>query len=396
MVTGCTTNNAPPKSSAPSAFDTDVAFLQSHGPVVVLSDPAGQSRVAIAPNLQARVMTSTAGGDSPGSFGWINRAYFNDYAAGKVNPHISPWGGEDRLWLGPEGGQFSIFFAKDAPFDLEHWFTPKWIDTEPFKTVSTSPTEASFRRNVSFANYSGTPFDVQIDRTVRLLSPEEVWQQLSMQSVPGVHVVAFETDNRLTNTGQSDWTKQTGLLSLWTLGMFNATPQTTVVIPTRLGDGPAVNDDYFAKVPPERLQTSGNVVYFKADANYRSKIGIPPSRARNMFGSYDAEHHVLTITQFSLDPEATDYVNSAWKIQDKPFGGDVVNSYNDGPPEPGKPQLGQFYELESSSAAYELKRGETMSHVQRTMHFQGDEKSLDVIAKSTLGVGLEQIKAALK
>src|SRR5204862_2564015 len=154
--------------------------LKSHGPVVVLSDPAGKSKVAISPALQARVMTSTAGGDDGTSFGWINRQYFADAAAGKMNPHISPWGGEDRFWIGPEGGQFAIFFAKGAAFDLDHWFTPKWIDVEPFETVSASPTQAAFRRKVSFANYSGTPFDVQIDRTVRLLREEEVWRLLAI------------------------------------------------------------------------------------------------------------------------------------------------------------------------------------------------------------------------
>ena len=39
-------------------------------------------------------------------------------ASGKTQPHINVYGGEDRFWLGPEGGQFSIFFAKDAKFDL--------------------------------------------------------------------------------------------------------------------------------------------------------------------------------------------------------------------------------------------------------------------------------------
>ena len=32
---------------------------------------------------------------------------------------MNGFGGEDRFWLGPEGGQFSIFFKKDDPFDLE-------------------------------------------------------------------------------------------------------------------------------------------------------------------------------------------------------------------------------------------------------------------------------------
>ena len=332
-------------------FGDDVAFLNNQGQVVVLSDTAGKSKVAISPALEGRVMTSTAGGDEGSSFGWINRQYFIDARAGKVNPHISPYGGEDRIWLGPEGGQFSIFFSKGATFDLDHWFTPKWIDVEPFETVSTSATEATFRRKVSFSNYSGAPFDVKIDRKVRLLDTNDVWHQLNVPAMERVSVVGFETNNTIANMGGSDWSKQTGLLSIWILGMMNATPATTVVVPVRPGDGRAVNDDYFGKVPAERLKTIDNVVYFKADANCRSKIGIPPARVKPILGSYDPQHKALTICQFTFEPDARDYVNSAWKIQDNPFGGDVANSYNDGPPGEGKLQLGKFYEVESSSAA---------------------------------------------
>ena len=64
--------------------------------------------------------------------------------------------------------------------------------------------------------------------------------------------------------------------------------------------------------------------------------------------------------------------------------------------EAGKPQLGKFYELETSSPARELKKGQTLQHTHRTIHFQGDEKALDAIAKSTLGVSLSQIQSALK
>lgn len=105
---------------------------------------------------------------------------------------------------------------------------------------------------------------------------------------------------------------------------------------------------------------------------------------------------LLTIVQFSYNPDVKDYVNSAWKLQDNPYGGDVANSYNDGPPKPGKPQLGKFYELESSSPAVSLPHGESMHHVHRTFHLQGDEGSLKEIAKETFGVTLDQIEDAFK
>ncbi len=84
-----------------------------------------------------------------------------------------------------------------------------------------------------------------------------------------------------------------------------------------------------------------------------------------------------------------------WEIQEAPYAGDVVNSYNDGPPTPGVEQLGAFYELETSSPAAELGPGERLSHVHRTFHFQGPEAALDAIARKTLGVSLDVIKSAL-
>nr|WP_052143785.1 DUF6786 family protein [Wocania ichthyoenteri] len=86
----------------------------------------------------------------------------------------------------------------------------------------------------------------------------------------------------------------------------------------------------------------------------------------------------------------TDYVNSKWEIQEKPFAGDVVNSYNDGPVDGGKP-LGPFYELETSSPAAALAPNETITHIQYTFHIEGDKAKLDVIAQETLGVSLKTI-----
>ena len=88
------------------------------------------------------------------------------------------------------------------------------------------------------------------------------------------------------------------------------------------------------------------------------------------------------------------FVNSVWEMQDKPYGGDVINAYNDGSPEPGAPPLGPFYELETSSPAAALAPGETMRHVQRTLHLQGPEALLDPIAQRLLGASLQDIKNA--
>ena len=82
-------------------------FLKKYVQVIELKN--GRSAVALIPAWQGRVMTSTSEGDAGLSFGWINSELI---ASGEVLKHINPFGGEERLWLGPEGGQFSIFFTK--------------------------------------------------------------------------------------------------------------------------------------------------------------------------------------------------------------------------------------------------------------------------------------------
>ncbi|MCX6134243.1 MAG: hypothetical protein NTU47_10570 [Ignavibacteriales bacterium] len=378
-------------------FGDDVAFLKKHVDVIVLSDKSSSTQVAVIPSYQCRVMTSTTGGSDGLSYGWVNRDLIS---SGKTQPHINVFGGEDRFWIGPEGGQFSVFFKKGDAFDLEHWFTPASIDTEPFELVSKSSDRVVCRKSIQLTNYSGTTFDLVVNREISLLDTKSAQKYLGVSLKPGVRVVAYESVNSVRNTGTNLWTKEGGLLSIWILGMFNASPATTIAIPYVKGDetklGPVVNDSYFGKVPADRLVVKDGMIYFAADANYRSKIGIPPLRTKPMLGSYDAVNKVLTLVQFTFPKGAVDYVNSMWEVQKKPFGGDVVNSYNDGPPKPGAAQLGRFYELETSSQALALKPNASGTHVSRTMHLQGPEPELDAIARATLGVGLDQIKNGLK
>src|SRR4029079_16544306 len=127
---------------------------------------------------------------------------------------------------------------------------------------------------------------------------------------------------------------------------------------------------------------------------YRSKIGLSPSRARSIAGSYDAAAHVLTLVQYARPANATSYVNSMWEIQKEPFKGDVVNSYNDGPPAPGQPPLGPFYELESSSPALALEAGPSSLHVHRTFHLTGQDSDLDRRARAVLKTGLADLTGA--
>lgn len=371
------------------SFGYDLNFLkQYHKDLVLLGEDSNGTQVIVLPAYQGRVMTSSAEGNSGASFGWVNQELI---ASGKPAEHINVFGGEERFWLGPEGGQFSLYFKKGTEFKFDNWFVPKELDTEPFTLVSSSKTEVKFKKEMHLENYSGNKFDVLVNRNIKLLDKSAINAALGTDIGSEIKAVGFESENILTNKGTSLWNKKTGMLSIWILSMMNATDKTTVAVPYTHGDsvklGKVVTDDYFGKVPAERLKVNNGLILFKADANHRSKIGISPKRALPIMASYDAQNGVLTITQFTLPAGVTDYVNSLWKMQDNPFEGDAVNSYNDGPVD-GK-QLGKFYELESSSPAANLAPGKSIKHIHRTIHLKGSKESLDKISMKLLGVGVD-------
>ena len=365
-----------------------------HTRIVVLTATGG-AQVAVAPDYQGRVMTSTADGSA--SFGWIGR---DAVASGKRQPHMNVFGGEDRFWLGPEGGQYALYFKPGDPFDVDHWQTPEPFDWGAWTVEKQFGTSVTFTKHMDVVNHSGTSFSIDVSRTVQLLGPTDVRARLHSTVPAGVKMVAFESDNTVTNSGKSAWDPSRGLVSIWILGQFTPTPSTTIAIPFAQGSegslGAIVNDAYFGKVPADRLQIKNGVIRFRGDGQYRSKIGLSPQRTVGIAGSYDASTHVLTIVQFDRPEGARDYVNSMWEKQTKPYRGDALNSYNDGPLGPGKPGLGPFYELETSSPALQLKPAERYTHIHRTFHFQGSEAALDPIARAALNVGLADLAATFR
>jgi len=152
---------------------------------------------------------------------------------------------------------------------------------------------------------------------------------------------------------------------------------------------------YFGEISEERLTVVGDHAFFKGDGQSRGKIGISPMRSKGVCGSWDPANGVLTLVTFTQPDAPMGYVNNLWEDQEEPFAGDAIMAYNDGPPEPGKPPLGPFYELESSSPALPLKPGESYTHTHVTVHFTGDRDALNGLAEQAFGVALQAIEDAL-
>jgi hypothetical protein len=359
-------------------YANDRAFLEKHLPIVELAD--GDRRVLLSAALQGRVLTSTAGGDE--SFGWLN---YELIASGGGLPHCNNFGGEDRYWLGPEGGQYSIFFSEGSDFSFSDWQTPAVIDTEAWDLPETAPTRARVRTQTVLRNYAGTDLACALEREVSLLDDRQTQEALGAALPAGLSAVAFRSENRLTNRGDFEWNRDTGMPSIWVLGQFVVSENNTILIPFRPAPGERINDAYFGRIGDDRLQIRQGVIYFKADGHKRGKIGIPPGMTIPVCGAYDRTNGVLTLVRLDFDPAHSTYVNSMWERQADPLRGDVINAYNDGPLEDGS-IMGPFYELESSSPAAALRPGESLVHRHLTVHLKGAPEALGHIAQTVLGV----------
>lgn len=377
LLSSCST----PKTKG--TFGYDLNFLKQHQKIVTLQTNGGKSQLIVLPQLQGRVITSTSSGFSGNSYGWM---HYDLIASGDFEEHYNPFGGEDRFWIGPEGGQYSVFFKKGSDFTFNNWYTPAEIDTESFEIIKQNKTQVSLQKRFSLENYQDFKFDIEVKREISIFSKKEIESNLGIK-LNAVDYVGFQSYNQIVNKGEQTWKKETGLLSIWILGMFMPSENTTVILPYK--NELALNTSYFGTIPPERVNITDKHVMFKGNGTSRFKLGLPPQNTLPYVGSYDANKNILTIVSYTFQDD-TSYVNSVWRKTNKPYGGDVVNAYNDGPLENGD-QLGPFYELESSSSAKELQPGRSITHTHKTYHFEGDFEPLNSISKQLLHKDLNEL-----
>lgn len=379
-------------------FGQDIEFLRKYVDTIVLGEDGGP-QIAVVPDYQGRTMTSSVCGASGPSNGWIN---YRVVATDRSDQQINLYGGEDRFWLAPEGGQYGLFFPPQSEFDFVNWRTPSLIDTQPFQCIEQSAQSLRFQAHSRLTNHADFTFDVQVDRWVRLLDESGICRALDLQSLPpGLEWVAHASENQVANRGEAPWESQTGLLAIWILTLCHPADDATIAIPYRPGPveqlGEIVRADYFGMPGTDRLRVcdDAQLVFFRGDGRLRSKIGIGAERVRPVLASWSPSRQLLTLVHFDLPKNAPQgYTNSRWQYQNNPYAGDVVNSYNDGPNDSGQ-CLGPFYELETLSPALALAPTEAYTHTHRTMHFTGSIEGLNDLSKAVLGVELAVLERAL-
>ena len=372
-------------------FGYDLNYLSDKDSLIILKSDNEEAQVIVSPKYQAKVFTSTAEGLKGKSLGFINYKVFD---SGKIDEHMNGYGGENRFWLGPEGGQFSVFFEPDKEQIFDNWHTPKAVDTEAWVINGSSSKDVLMVKDMEVKNYQGNLLKIGVQRAVTLISNQEIEQKLGIKLSTKVKAVAYSNNNKITNKNNFEWTEKTGTVCIWLLDMFNPSPSALTIIPYNEGDeqtlGKVATTDYFGEIPSDRIKIENDILYLKTDGKYRSKMGMNAKRTKSIAANYDSESKRLTIVTFDVELDKN-YLNQEWNPKKNPLTGDALNAYNDGPLDDGS-IMGPFLELESCSPAAFLKPGESLKHVQNVYHFVGDETDLSPISERILGKPLTIIK----
>ncbi len=375
-----------------NTFGEDLNFLQKRDSgIVVLATEDGKSQVIVSPKYQGKVFTSTAENLGGNSFGWINYTAFDKEA----DAHMNAFGGEDRLWLGPEGGPFSLFFSPGKEMTFNNWHTPSSIDSETWNLLASSKKQVQLEKSMKIQNYAGSQLEINLKRNIEILESSEIEKLFSISMGSQLKSVGFKTINVLKNVGTFAWDKKTGAPCIWNLDMFTPTEETVIIIPfEKNAEGKVATTDYFGEIPSDRIKIEDGILFFKADGKSRGKLGIPPARVKPVAGSYAADAGILTIAFFDIEKKGT-YLNQEWTTKKDPYSGDAMNAYNDGPLADGT-QMGPFYEIESVSPAAFLSPGAEIVHNHSVFHFMGDKESLNAISQKVLGVSIGNLVSKFK
>jgi len=336
-------------------------------------------------------MGTTCWGDRGEILGWVN---VDAIQRGMVDPVFNNFGGEERFWFAPEGGQFGLCKGKYIA-SPEHYHVPDAFNTQPFKVLSKNESSITMHSCMRVTNASGTRFQMGVTRRVRILDACPYTLGFGKE----VNVIGFETDNTSCNTSTRGCLRNKGALAMFCLTQFPTHHRLVAIVPFRKGTvsnlGPRVRDDYFphiclgGRLPAKAWRLLPNVGLFKVDGSVKGKIGVARQRAIPRLGSWDLDRNELIIMDFDFYPEL-EYAASYWYQQENPYEGDVCSLSYEGPGADGN--TGQSYELESLSPALFLKPGQSFGHRNRVYHLFGPTEALDGICNKFLGVERKTIE----
>lgn len=357
----------------------------TRGAPAILEFGAGDgTRLLVAPALAGRVLTSVFRDGTEAA--WLDRRAI---AAGYGTPaRFHNFGGQDRIWLGPEGGPFGYFFAPGAKCEPDAWRAPRLIDRGSWRLLTRDRLGARMRLEGTIVDASGGRMRVRIVRDVRALGRADVEERLGARLPRSVESAGSESSQVLTRLSAAPLPPRPALPQLWVLGQFPCGPRAVVFAPLRAGARSAVKpfeDRYFGPPGPRRiLYTAGDggppCVLFRADGRLRSKFGVPVRHSSGIAGAFDPQRELLTIVRFDVHPAAP-YGSFLWSPRARELrGGDVFQSYNSGD--------GTCFELESVAPASPEAGSKARAHRHATLFLRGNPRVLRNFLRERLRIRL--------
>ena len=255
-------------------------------------------------------------------------------------------------------------------------------------------------KRMSLANYSGTPLDIDVDRTVRLLD-RRTSPRISACSLD--RTFAWWDSSRPTPSPTPAASRGSAIPGWCRCGssgcLRRLLKRQSRFHSCRAGStlGPVVNDAYFGKVPSDRLRVKGPVIFFRGDGQYRSKIGLSPSRARSVAGSYDGRAARADARPVHASGRRRAHTSTRCgkcsASRSKETSSTATTTV----------RRRQASRRSVRSTSWKRRRRRSASrptqqhtHVHRTFHLVGPAGDLDRIARATLGVGLGEIRNAFE
>ena len=372
--------------------------------VTLLSDTKNQpyvleglrrgKKIVVAPSLVGRVMGTTVSGSRGQVLGWVNQSAIEQ---GMNKAPANDWGfnnfgGEERFWFAPEGGQFGLCMGRHLS-GLEHYHTPAAFNTQPFKVLDSDRNSVMMKSRMRLANAKGTKFVMDVTRAIR--AADACPYTLGCQKQ--VDFVGFESKNTVRNVDTKPVRRNQGALGMFLIGQFPSRARSIAIVPFKPGTnrqlGVPIREDYFAcchkqgkPLLPSRgkWKTGRDFSLFKTAGKTSGKIGIGRQRTIPRLGCLDLDSNELIIMDFDFYPEH-EYVASYWRNLKDPYDGDTANFAWPGP-------LGDCYEMEALSPALFLQPGQTFSQRNRIFHIFGPDHIISELCQRFFNVSREIIE----
>ena len=319
-------------------------YLAQKTSVIELYDQWG-GRVAICPEWNGRILTSTCDGLDGESFGCVNVQAIDDECA-------EDYGGEDHWTLSPIVHPFTVDTIK------EH--------------------KAVLQRTLQTNDANGVPVEFHLSRTISLLHKQKIEALFGdivadALTQENVSAVGFHTENTVK-------TPEKACVASRLRGMFNPSPNTVIILSTPSEDfateSSPIDIDYQGGSPHGRIRHLPQNLLVHADGRGQCQITMPFPDAPPILGAIELRFGTLTLWTFDV-PNGSE--------------ANAIRLYNSGRSHAEELDRMAYYETNCFSAAQELLPEDSLTYCQTTLHLNAGNDVLDNLVRQVFDVSLEAI-----